>query len=133
MPTIPLEGFTHVACRDDFERNQEWPDTPENRCLLAGYETASRNSSMYARSALKAEREESPNTQKCKAQAAYWETVAETLEAVLSMVISGEMRKLRFQIPGITGRRYPLNNNRVILSCEKGQQQLESVSALSRH
>lgn len=133
MPTISLEGFTHPASRAYFERNQEWPDTPENRRLLAGYETASRNSSMYARVALKAEREESPNTHKCKAQAAYWETVAETLEAVLSMVITGGMRKLCFQIPGITGRRYAVNSNRVIRSCEAGQLQPESVSARSCH
>lgn len=103
MPTISLGGFTHAACRADFERNQEWPDTPENRRLLAGYETASRNSSMYARAALKAEREESPNTQKCKAQAAYWETVAETLEAVLSMVISGGDEEIALSDPWYYG------------------------------
>jgi len=88
---------------------------------------------MYARAALKAEREESPKTQKCKAHAAYWETVAETLEAVLSMVISGGDEEIALSDPWYYGAPYPLNNNRVILSCETGQQQLESVSALSRH
>lgn len=103
MPTISLEGFTHAADRAYFERDQEWPDTPENLRLLGGYETASRNSSMYARAALKAEREESPNTQKCKAQAGYWETVAETLEAVLSMVIEGGNEEIALSDPWCYG------------------------------
>ncbi|MDD1016962.1 hypothetical protein [Pseudomonas rubra] len=103
MSTICLEGFTHAASRAYFERNQEWPDTPENRRLLAGYEATSRNSSRYAIAALKAEREESPNIQKCKAQAAYWETVAETLEAVLSMVIAGGAEEIVLSDPWYYG------------------------------
>lgn len=60
---------------------------------------------------------------------AHSEMVVGTLEALLSMVIAGERRKLRFRIPSITERRYPVENNRVIRSCEADLLQLELVSA----
>lgn len=37
MSTLSLAGSTHAISRHDFEQNQEWPDTPQNRRLLAAY------------------------------------------------------------------------------------------------
>ncbi len=87
MPNLSLEACPHAARRNEFERNQEWPDTPQNRRLLAAYEVASENSSKCAVAALKAERADWPNVPQYKARAAHWETVTETLGAVLSMEI----------------------------------------------
>ncbi|EPJ2812903.1 hypothetical protein ACTHGN_006058 [Pseudomonas putida] len=87
MTTLSLEASPHAARRADFERDQKWPDTPQNRRLLAAYETASEKSSRCAVAALKAERADWPNVPQYKAQAAHWETVAETLGAVLGKEI----------------------------------------------
>ncbi len=40
MSTLSLAGSTHAISRHDFEQNQEWPDTPQNRRLLAAYGAA---------------------------------------------------------------------------------------------
>lgn len=68
MSNLSLEGCPHAARRNEFERNQEWPDTPRNRRLLAACEAASENSSRHAVAALKTERAGWPNVPRCKAR-----------------------------------------------------------------
>lgn len=87
MSTLSLEGCTYAVSRADFEPQQLWTDTPQHRSLLAAYEAACQKSSRYAVGALKAERAGWPDAPMCKAKAAHWETVADTLRAVLSMEI----------------------------------------------
>lgn len=87
MSTLSLAGSTHAISRHDFEQNQEWPDTPQNRRLLAAYGAACERSSTSAIAALSAERGGWRDVDQRKAQAAHWETVANTLGAVLSMEI----------------------------------------------
>lgn len=40
MSTLSLARCTHAVNRSDFERDQQWPDTPQNRRLLATYGAA---------------------------------------------------------------------------------------------
>lgn len=87
MSTLSLAGSTHTISRHDFEQNQEWPDTPQNRRLLAAYGSACELSSTSAVAALNAERGGWTDVGQYKAKAAHWETVAETLMSVLSMEI----------------------------------------------
>lgn len=87
MSTLSLAGCTHAISRSDFEQDQQWPDTPRNRRLLAAYGTACDRSSNCAISALSAERGGWTDVDHYKAKAAHWETVASTLAAVLSMEI----------------------------------------------
>lgn len=65
-----------------------------NRRLLAAYEAASEKSSRNAVAALKAERTGWPDVPQYKAKAAHWETVADTLGAVLSIVVVNRYRTL---------------------------------------
>ncbi|OPD98669.1 hypothetical protein AO994_30385 [Pseudomonas aeruginosa] len=87
MSTLSLAGCTHAIGRSDFEQNQQWPDTPQNRRLLAAYGAACEKSSNCAVAALSAERGGWSDVDRYKAKAAHWETVANTLGAVLSMEI----------------------------------------------
>ncbi|MBA6105909.1 hypothetical protein [Pseudomonas monteilii] len=87
MSTLSLAGSTHAVSRHDFEQNQEWPDTPQNRRLLSAYGAACERSSTAAVAALNAERGGWTDVDQYKAKAAHWETVANTLGAVLSMEI----------------------------------------------
>lgn len=89
MSTLSLAGCTHAISRLDFEQDQQWPDTPQNRHLLAAYGAACEQSSNCAIAALTAERGGWRNVEEYKAKAAHWETVANTLGAVLSMEIHG--------------------------------------------
>lgn len=87
MSMLSLEGLTHAISRADFDRKQEWSDTPQHRRLLDAYEAACRKSSSCAVHALKAERAGWSDAELYKVKAAHWETVADTLGAVLSMEI----------------------------------------------
>lgn len=89
MSTLSLEGRIHAISRADFERDQTWSDTPQNRRLLSAYEMACEKSARCAIAALRAERAEQPNATQYKAKATHWETVAEILAAVLNMEIDG--------------------------------------------
>lgn len=89
MSTLSLAGSTHAISRSDFEQDQQWPDTPQNRHLLAAYTTACERSSSCAVAALSAERGGWNDVEQYKAKAAHWEAVASTLGAVLSMEIDG--------------------------------------------
>lgn len=99
MTTLSLAGCTHAISRSDFERDQQWPDTPQNRRLLAAYGAACERSSNCAIAALSAERSGWTDVDQYKAKAAHWETVANTLGAVLSMEIDEGREELLLPDP----------------------------------
>lgn len=87
MSTLSLAGCTHTVSRSDLERDQQWPDTPQNLRLLAAYGAVCERSSNCAIAALSAERGGWADVDHYKVKAAHWETVASPLGAVLSMEI----------------------------------------------
>lgn len=99
MSTLSLAGSAHAISRSDFEPDQEWPDTPQNRRLLAAYGVVCERSSKCAVTALTAERAGWADVAQYKAKAVHWETVATTLGAVLSMEIDGGQEEILLPDP----------------------------------
>lgn len=87
MPTLSLSDYRYAYAASYFEDRQTWPDTARNQHLLDAYNEACRLAAREARSALITERTDCDGVDQHKAKAAHWQSVADSLGAVLSMEI----------------------------------------------